>query len=80
MHPAPGSYFLRATPSEEIGMSPGASWHDPRPSDRRDRGGVAWASVIAILFVAVAAISFAVDQSVTLSSLPEAPPAISGGH
>jgi hypothetical protein len=36
--------------------------------------------VIAILFAAVAAISFAVDQSVTLSSLPAPPPAGSAGR
>jgi len=51
-------------------MSPGASWYDLSPNDRRDLGSVALASVVAILFAAVAAISFAVDQSVTLSSLP----------
>ena len=55
-------------------MGPGASLYDLRTGDRRDPGGVAWASVIAILFVAIAAISFAVDQSVTLSSLPAPPP------
>jgi hypothetical protein len=36
--------------------------------------------VIAILFAAVAATSFAVDQSVTLSSLPAAPPTGSAGR
>ena len=61
-------------------MNPGASWYDLRSDDRRDSGGVAWASVIAILFVAIAAISFAVDQSVTLSSLPAPPPAASAGR
>lgn len=62
-------------------MSPGASWYDLRPDDdRRDQNSVTWASVIAILFVAVAAISFAVDQSVTLSSLPTPPPANSAGR
>jgi hypothetical protein len=33
------------------------------------------AAIIAILFALIAAISFAVDQSVTLSSLPAPPPA-----
>ena len=51
-------------------MSPGASLSHVPPDARREPGGVAWASVIAILFVAIAAISFAVDQSVTLSNLP----------
>ena len=35
-----------------------------------DRRGTALATVVAILFAAVAAVSFAVDISVTLSSLP----------
>ena len=61
-------------------MSPGASFYDGSTDSRGDPGGVAWASVIAILFAAVAAISFAVDQSVTLSSLPAPPPAGSAGR
>ena len=40
---------------------------------------IAWALIIAVLFAVVAAISFAVDQSVTLSTLP-APPAHSVGR
>jgi hypothetical protein len=51
-------------------MNPGTSWYDLPPDEHRDPRGVAWASVIAILFAAVAAISFAIDQSVTLSALP----------
>lgn len=51
-------------------MNRGASWYDPAPSDRRDAVSLALSSAIAILFAAVAAISFAVDQSVTLSNLP----------
>ena len=51
-------------------MNPGASWYNLPPNEPRGSGGVAWASVIAILFMAIAAISFAVDQSVTLSSIP----------
>jgi hypothetical protein len=35
---------------------------------------------IAILFAVVAAISFAVDQSITLSNLPAPPPAHSAGR
>jgi hypothetical protein len=61
-------------------MSSGASFYQAPPDARRDHGGVAWASVIAILFAAIAAISFAVDQSVTLSSLPAPPPARDAGH
>ena len=61
-------------------MSPGASLYGVPPDDRGDPGGVARASAIAILFAAIAAISFAVDQSVTLSSLPAPPPADSAGH
>ena len=50
-------------------MSPGASVYDLPPGKHGDHD-VVWALVIAILFAAAAAISFAVDQSVTLSSLP----------
>jgi hypothetical protein len=38
---------------------------------RRSRHDVVWSSVIAILFAALSVISFAVDQSVTLSTLSE---------
>jgi hypothetical protein len=61
---------ISATAAEEIGMSPGASSYGLTPDKPQEDGGVALALVIAILFVVVAAISFAVDQSVTLSSLP----------
>ena len=54
-------------------MSPGTSLYGSPPDKEHDHG-VAWAAVIAILFAAVAALSFAVDQSVTLS-LPTPPPA-----
>jgi len=57
-------------------MSPGASvfhWRARPPGEER---GAGWAAAIAILFAAVAATSFALDQSLTLSSLP-APPAAS---
>ena len=59
-------------------MSPGAVL-SPFRRGARDRRGTALATVVAILFTAVAAISFAVDQSVTLSTLP-APPAHSVGR
>ena len=56
-------------------MNPSLSMGTPRATEpHRDRG-VLWASVIAVLFAAVAAISFAVDQSVTLSTLPMLQPA-----
>ncbi len=56
-----------------IGVSVGAffslfPWHG-----RRGDGGVAWALVVAVLFLALAALSFALDQSVTLSSPPVPP-------
>jgi len=51
-------------------MSPGAFLYHSPPEARRADSSIAWASVVAILFAAIAAISFAVDQSVTLSSLP----------
>ena len=50
-------------------MSPGA-FCSPFSRNARERRGVALATVVAILFAAVAAVSFAVDISVTLSSLP----------
>ena len=54
-------------------MSPGASYPGVPPGRPHRRGETAWAWIIAILFLALAAISFAVDQSVTLSSLPKPP-------
>ena len=47
-------------------MSPGASMD--RVSQMRR--GIIWPSVIAILFATFAAISFAVDQSVDLTTFP----------
>jgi hypothetical protein len=70
MHPAAPAYPLTAIAAEEIGMSPGASSYGLAHDEPHGDGGIASALAIAILFVAVAAISFAVDQSVTLSSLP----------
>jgi hypothetical protein len=54
-------------------MSPGASTYHWPPAKRRDRRGLVWPSVIAILFATFAAISFAVDQSVTVSILADLP-------
>ena len=49
-------------------MGPGASIeHLPLQWRPRQRG-IVWPSVIAILFATVAAISFAVDQSVDIST------------
>jgi hypothetical protein len=51
-------------------MSPGAftyGWSDGKQRFR----GVVWPSVIAILFATLSVISFAIDQSVTVSILPE---------
>ncbi len=61
-------------------MSPGASWYHSRSDGRREQNGVAWALAAAILFVAIAALSFAIDQSVTLSSLPAPPPGTGAGR
>jgi hypothetical protein len=52
-------------------MSPGAS--TIRWPTRQTRGGTIWPSVVAILFAAIAAISFAVDQSVTVSIIADLP-------
>jgi hypothetical protein len=61
-------------------MGPGTSLSDFAPDNRRDPGGIAWAMVIAALFAAIAAISFAVDQNVTLSGLPALPSGDTAGH
>jgi hypothetical protein len=50
-------------------MGPGASTY----RWPRDRRGIVWPSVIAILFATFAAISFAIDQSVTLAILTDLP-------
>ena len=54
-------------------MSPNTLFHEWRHGGRRPDGGVVAASAIAILFAIVAAISFAIDQNITLSNLPEPP-------
>jgi hypothetical protein len=56
-------------------MSPGTSFHFFHRSEHEDDAGNTWALVVAILFAVVAAISFAVDQSVTISNLPSPPQA-----
>jgi hypothetical protein len=61
-------------------MGANASSYDLPPDRRRDPDGVARATVIAILFAAIAAISFAVDQNVTLSTLPAPAPVDGTGH
>jgi len=60
-------------------MSPGTSFHFFHRAEPREDHGSAWAAIIAVLFAAVAAISFAVDQSVTLSTF-SVPPAQSSGR
>lgn len=45
-----------------------------------DRRGTTWAAVIAILFAALAAFSFAVDQSLTLADPGSAAIAGAAGH
>jgi hypothetical protein len=59
-------------------MSPGTSFHFFHRGLHSESSSTAWAAIIAILFALVAAISFAVDQSVTLSNLPAAPPPVHG--
>lgn len=54
-------------------MGPGAPGFRWPPAGRRDRRGIVWPSVIAILFATFAAISFAVDQSVTVAILADLP-------
>ena len=51
-------------------MSPGTSFHFFHRTRPGGSDGIAWAIIIAVLFAIVAAISFAVDQSLTLSSIP----------
>jgi hypothetical protein len=59
-------------------MSPGTSFHFFHRADPGDGNGTLWATIIAILFAVVAAVSFAVDQSITLSNLPAAPAQTTG--
>jgi hypothetical protein len=62
------------------GMSPGTAFHFFHRHAPSESSGTALALLIAILFAVVAAISFAVDQSITLSNLPAPPPAHSAGR
>jgi hypothetical protein len=55
-------------------MNPGASLFHWPSHQRHGDHGTAWALTVAILFAAVAAVSFAIDQSVTLSNLPAPQP------
>ena len=59
-------------------MSPGTAFHLLHRAGSAESGGSVWALVIAILFAVVAAASFAVDQSVTLSNFPVPPTQTSG--
>jgi hypothetical protein len=59
-------------------MSPGTFHFFHRAEPDEDHGS-AWAAIIAVVFAAVAAVSFVVDQSVTLSNVP-APPAHTSGR
>jgi hypothetical protein len=43
-------------------MSPGAPSFPSPPAGRRDRGGIVWPSVIAILFATFATLSFAAGR------------------
>ena len=54
-------------------MNLSAWFHDWRHSDESHDRGAAGALIIAILFAIVAALSFVVEHSVTLSKLPEPP-------
>jgi hypothetical protein len=61
-------------------MTPSASMDINKPGGRRTEHGMLWASIVAVLFAAVAALSFALDQTVTLSSVPTLQPAQTTGH
>ena len=61
-------------------MTPSASMDMNKPGGRRTEHSVLWASIVAVLFAAVAALSFALDQTVTLSSLPTLQPAQTAGQ
>lgn len=61
-------------------MTPSASMHLFNAREPQGDRGVLWASVVAILFAAVAAISFAVDQTVTLCASPGPQPTQSTGR
>ena len=52
-------------------MGPGASGNRSVKKARRSGSGIVWPSVIAILFATFAAISFAVDQTVSIATFPD---------
>jgi hypothetical protein len=64
--------------SRRSGMSPGTAFHFLHRAGPADSSGSTWALVVAILFAVVAAASFAIDQSVTLSNFPVPPTQTSG--
>jgi hypothetical protein len=55
-------------------MKPSAFFHEPRHDEQREDSGTVGALAIAILFVLLAALSFAIDRSLFVSGQP-APPA-----
>ena len=59
-------------------MSPGTSFHFFHRGAAAGDDSAGWALVIAVLFAVVAAVSFAVDQSVALSDLATPPAQTSG--
>jgi hypothetical protein len=72
--------MIGAAASEEGWMGPDATSQELPPDDRRQRGGTFWAAVILILFAAIAAVSFVVEQTMTLSNHAVPPPAHSNSH
>jgi hypothetical protein len=64
----------RELASWEDAMNPGTYLYGVPPGRQDHHGGFGWALVIAILFLALAAGSFAIEQTVTLSSVPAPPP------
>jgi hypothetical protein len=52
-------------------MGPGASGNRSVKDRRRTSSGIIWPSVVAILFATFAAISFAVDQTVSIAAFPD---------
>jgi hypothetical protein len=61
-------------------MTPSASMDMNKSGGRGTEHGILWASVVALLFAALAALSFAIDQTVTLSSLPTLQPVETAGR
>ena len=57
-------------------MSPSGFFHHPRRGRAHDDDGTLGAVVIAILFALLAAISFAVDQTISVPNQPVAPPSL----